>query len=156
MGSGIDDRLKKFKGGFAPLPIALKDSNGRAYRRSDYRGQITLVNFWATWCSPCLQEIPSLNRLKAAMQDTPFELISINFAEKPATIRDFLRRVNVEFPVLLDTDGQFAAAWKVLAFPSTYVIGPDGRIHFGVNAAIEWDTPEVIAALRQLAAVERR
>ncbi len=154
-GSGIDDRLKKFKGKFLPLPIDLKDSAGHAYKRRDYAGQITLVNFWATWCSPCLQEIPSLNRLKAAMQGTPFELISINYAEKPATIRDFLRRVNLDFPVLLDTDGKFAAAWQVLAFPSTYVIGPDGRIQFGVNAAIEWDTPEVINTLRALAATPR-
>jgi peroxiredoxin len=84
------------------------------------------------------------------MQGEAFELISVNYAEDEQVIRQFLQHVNVDFPVLLDTDGKVSARWNVFAFPSTFVIGPDGRIHYGVNAAIHWDSPEVIATIKGL------
>jgi len=149
-GSGIDDRLKPFKANLQPPAIDLPNILGGNYRRANYQGQITVVNFWATWCPPCVQEIPSLNRLKSAMQDVPFELISINYAEEVNAVNEFLRRVDVKFPVLLDIDGKFAASWNVVAFPSTFVIGPNGKIRYGVNAGIHWDNPEVMKKLRAL------
>lgn len=150
LGSGLDHRLKPFKGQFQPYPINLRDANGKLYKRESYSGQITIVNFWATWCPPCVREIPSLNRLREKMQGTPFELVSINFAESPQTISEFLKQVDVEFPVLLDETGKVSANWHVVAFPSTFIIGPDGNIHYGVNAGIEWDNPDVINTLRKL------
>lgn len=84
------------------------------------------------------------------MQGKPFELISINYAEKTETIKEFMQMVDVEFPVLLDEQGLEAAKWKVIAFPSTFVIGKDGLIHYGVNAGIEWDTPDVINAVDKM------
>ena len=84
------------------------------------------------------------------MQDKPFQLISINYAEPPDAIRKFMQMVNVEFPVLVDERGLEAAKWKVIVFPSTFVIGMDGLIHYGVNAGIEWDTPEVLHVINQL------
>jgi hypothetical protein len=64
VGSGIDNRLKPFKGKFLPHPVDLKDAAGKRYQREDYQGQVTVINFWATWCPPCVKEIPSLNRLR--------------------------------------------------------------------------------------------
>ena len=149
-GSGVDNRLKKFKGNFQPHPIDLIDASGKRYQRDNYQGQITIVNFWATWCPPCVQEIPSLNRLREKMRGVPFELISINYAESVQTISRFLEQVDVEYPVLLDQTGKISVTWNVVAFPSTFIIGPDGKIHYGVNAAIHWDNPEVIATLKAL------
>ncbi|MGD8640194.1 MAG: TlpA disulfide reductase family protein [Gammaproteobacteria bacterium] len=149
-GSGVDSRLKKFKSQFQPPPIDLQDATGQRYHRDNYQGQITVVNFWATWCPPCVQEIPSLNRLKEKMQGVPFELISINYAESADTISEFLKQVNVEYPVLLDKTGKVSVHWNVVAFPSTFIIGPDGKIRYGVNAAIHWDAPEVIATIKAL------
>lgn len=150
VGSGIDNRLKPFKGKFLPYPIDLKDASGKRYQKDDYKNQVTVINFWATWCPPCVKEIPSLNRLREQMQDIPFELISVNYAESPATIIDFLKKVDVHFPVLLDESGKVSVRWKVIAFPSTFIIGADGKIHYGVNAAIHWDNPEVISAFKDL------
>lgn len=147
---GLDTQLKPYSGQIKAEPITLTDANGNAFTVADYRGQVTIINFWASWCRPCVKEIPSLNRLKQAMQGKPFRLISINFAESAADINDFLKMVDVDFPVLLDLDGRIAGQWKVFAFPSTFVIGPDGQIHFGVNAGIHWDTPEVMQQLQQL------
>ncbi|HID50359.1 MAG TPA: TlpA family protein disulfide reductase [Chromatiales bacterium] len=146
----LDSRLKPYRGRVQPRPFALRDAAGRPFRRDSFTGRITLVNFWASWCPPCVEEIPSLNRLKQKMRGRPFELISINYAESPAHIRDFMQKVAVDFPVLVDPDGRLTARWQVVAFPSTFVIGPDGTIRYGVNAAIEWDTPEVIRQLEQL------
>lgn len=148
--SGIDFRIKKFKGNLNPLPIVLPDVFGKSYDIQSFYNQVTLVNFWATWCTPCIKEIPSLNRLRQIMQGKPFELISINYAEEPSTIKEFLKKVDVDFPVLIDADGSESKKWKVIAFPSTFVIGPDGKIQYGVNAGIEWDSPAVVKIINQM------
>ena len=84
------------------------------------------------------------------MQDKPFELISVNYAEDAYKISLFLQQVKVNFPVLLDLDGKVSANWNIVVFPSTFVIGPDGMIHYGVNGAIHWDSPQVVKQLNQL------
>jgi len=147
----LDSALKKYQAKNAPVDINLKTVFGKDYHKSNYKNQITIVNFWATWCKPCLEEIPSLNRLHAKMKNTPFEIIAINYGEKPAAILNFMKIVKVDFPILIDESGEQAVKWNVYAFPSTFVIGPDGKFHYGVNAGILWDTPEVIATLNQLA-----
>jgi thiol-disulfide isomerase/thioredoxin len=148
--SGLNTRLKPYRGQVEATPFSLLDTNGERFEFRNEPGKVTLINFWATWCPPCVKEIPSLNRLKQQMQGKPFELISIDYAEDAQRIREFMDKVDVHFPVLLDPDGKLAGQWKVVAFPSTFVIGPDGKIHYGVNAGIHWDTPEVIELLDQL------
>jgi len=148
--NGIDDSIKTFKGNDIPYAIKLIDAYGNTFKKNDFKGQITLVNFWATWCPPCVQEIPSLNRLKKEMSGLPFELISINYAEDKQAILNFMEKVNVEFPVLLDHNGDFAKKWKVITYPSTFIIGPSGKIKYGVNAAIEWDDPQFIDKIKSL------
>ena len=148
--SGIDIYLKEYKGVITPLAIKLEDAHGNTIEKNDYKGQVTVINFWATWCPPCVQEIPSLNRLKKKMKCLPFELISINYAEEKKTILEFMKKVNVEFPVLLDKDGGFAKKWNVITYPSTFIIDKEGKIKYGVNAAIEWDDPEFIKKIKAL------
>lgn len=147
---GLDISLKPFKANPQPHVLDLFTADGIRIMRTDYRGKVTVVNFWASWCPPCVEEIPSLNNLRKKMQGKPFELISVNYAEDKTVVEQFLQRVNVDFPVLLDTDGQVSGQWGVIAYPSTFVIGPDGSIRYGVNAAIHWDTPEVVGALNAL------
>ena len=146
----FDTKLKPFKGNRTPSEITLLDATGLRHVYKDFRGQVTLVNFWATWCPPCLQEIPSLNRLVRKMQGKPLRLVSIDFGEPQKNVTDFLKKVQVDFPVLLDSDGSISNAWKVVVLPSTFVIGKDGRIVYGINASIEWDSPEIIALLNKL------
>lgn len=146
----LNIKLKKFRGNTNPHPFNLLDVNNKRFVKNNYKGKVTVVNFWATWCPPCVQEIPSLNHLKEIMRDKNFELISINYGEDKKTIEDFMQKINVDFPVLLDPDGKQAAKWKVLVFPSTFVIGVDGKIKYGVNAAIHWDAPSVVKQLKAL------
>lgn len=149
-GTPLDTTLTPFKGNPIPPPLDLYDAKGVRHVHDDYRGKVTLVNFWASWCGPCIEEIPSLNRLREKMEGRPFELISVDYAEERDRILEFLADVDVDFPVLLDTDGTVSAKWNVLVFPSTFVIGPDGRIAYGVKGGIHWDAPETVATLKAL------
>jgi len=148
----LDISLKKYQGGRDVPPLDLIDMRGKRSIRNDYKGKVTVVNFWATWCPPCVEEIPMLNRLSEKMAGVDFELLSVNFGQEKSTISDFLKKVNVEFPVLLDEGGKTAGEWNTIVLPSTFVIGPDGKFSYAVNAAIEWDSPEVVKALKKLAA----
>lgn len=150
--SGIDEKLKPYHGSVQPLTFSLKDINGNTVHRPSFKGKVTIINFWASWCRPCVEEIPSLNRLRNAIKAKNFELISINYAETAAHIKKFMHQVAVDYPVLVDPEGKLAGRWNVVAFPSTFVIGTDGQIKYGVNAAIHWDTPEIIKKITALAA----
>jgi thiol-disulfide isomerase/thioredoxin len=130
----------------------LKDARGRAHAMADNRGRVTLVNFWATWCPPCVHEIPSMNRLVAAYDPRDFAIVSVNFKESPAHVQAFMNKIAVDFPVLIDPDGATAARWRVFAFPSSFLVDRQGRIRYSVNTAIEWDTPEVRAVIDRLRA----
>ena len=132
--------------------FALLDAKGRAHALDDSFGRITLVNFWATWCPPCVHEIPSMNRLAAGYDPTEFAIVSINFKESPEHVRAFMERVEVDFPVLMDEDGRVSAEWGVFAFPSSFLLDRDGSIRYSVNTAIEWDADEVHEVIRRLLA----
>ena len=146
----LDSVLKPYRAEPIPPTISLRDVNGARVVLEQYRNKITIVNFWASWCPPCVEEIPSLNRLMAKMRGKPFALVSVNYAESPETISAFLKQVRVDFPVLMDRDGSVSAQWNVIAYPSTFVIGPDGKIRYGVNAAISWDSQDVVDKLNSL------
>lgn len=130
----------------------LQDIRGRWHQAEENLGRVTLVNFWASWCPPCVHEIPSMNRLAGAYSEDEFAIVSINFREDPQHIRDFMKRVEVDFPVLMDHDGRVSRDWGVFAFPSSFIVDRNGAVRYSVNAAIEWDTDavrEVIERLRQ-------
>lgn len=132
-----------------PAPVfSLVDALGVRQKLSP--GRVTLVNFWATWCPPCVHEIPSMNRLAAAYDTKQFGIVSINFKEDAPHVLAFLKRVNVDFPVLLDVDGAVSNRWKVFAFPSSFLLDRQGRVRYSVNTAIEWDDPAVKAVIDRL------
>lgn len=147
----LNSKLTAYQGNPQPLPLNLSDVQGQPIRVENYKNKITIVNFWASWCPPCVEEIPSLNRLKQQMRGYDFELISINYVETAKIVMDFMRRVKVDFSVLMDLDGSVARNWNVVAFPSTFIIGPDGKIKYGVNAAIDWDSKETVSIIQSLA-----
>jgi thiol-disulfide isomerase/thioredoxin len=128
----------------------LIDARGMRHQLAESLGRVTLVNFWATWCPPCVHEIPSMNRLAAAYDEDEFAIVSINFREDPDHILQFMREVNVDFPVLMDEDGAVSRDWGVFAFPSSFIIDRNGRIRYSVNTAIEWDTDTVMQVINRL------
>jgi thiol-disulfide isomerase/thioredoxin len=141
--------LKPWSGGATPA-LALSDLEGRAHRLVDYRGKVVLVNFWATWCVPCRDEMPSIERLRASLEGRPFVVLAVNLAEPESRIRKFLQAVPVGFPVLLDRDTQTARAWQAKLLPATYIVGPDGAIRYRHLGELDWSSPEIRDAILAL------
>jgi thiol-disulfide isomerase/thioredoxin len=121
----------------------LSEIGGETYSSDDLKGKVVLLNFWATWCPPCVEELPSLNRLQERYRNKDLEIVSVDFRETPEEMTSFLKQTPVDFPVLLDIDGRTSLAWGVFSFPSSFIIDRKGRIRYTANRAIDWDSDEV-------------
>ncbi|BCN93513.1 hypothetical protein THMIRHAM_12980 [Thiomicrorhabdus immobilis] len=127
-----------------PAPIfELTDIAGKSINLQEKQGKVILLNFWASWCTPCVKEIPSMNRLAESFDANQFEIVSVNFKESPETIAAFLKKVQVDFPVLIDLDGKVSDQYEIFSFPSSFIIDAQGQLRYSVNAAIEWDDPNI-------------
>lgn len=138
--------LKRWSGGATP-PLELPDLQGARHRLADYRGKVVLVNFWATWCAPCREEMPSIERLRASLEGKRFVVLAVNLAEPEARIRKFLEAVPVGFPVLLDRDTSTTRAWQARLLPATYIVGLDGAIRYRQVGELDWSQPQVREAI---------
>lgn len=143
-------------GDLKPLPakpaaaLALPSLDGGTVQLEQMRGRVVLVNFWAVWCPPCRKEMPSMARLAGKLGERPFTILGVNIGESPDEIRDFLKQVPVNFPILLDADGANLKPWQVFAFPTSYVVDKQGRLRLGLFGSIEWDAPETVARIEAL------
>jgi len=145
--------LRPYRGGPQPPLLNLPDLDNQQQNLKDYRGQVVLVNFWASWCPPCVHEMPSMQKLQDHFSGQPFTILAVNMAEEPAAIKRFLRDdVKVSFTILQDADGSTLNRWKVFAYPTSYLIGRDGTIKYALFGAIDWDTPDVISIVDKLLA----
>lgn len=124
-------------------PLELADMQGKKHRLADYRGKVVLVNFWATWCVPCREEMPSIERLRASLEGRRFVVLAVNLAEPESRIRKFLEGVPVRFAVLLDRDAKATRVWQAKLLPATYIVGPDGVIRYRHVGELDWSKPEV-------------
>ena len=142
-------KLKPWTGGEPPT-LALKDLDGKQHQLADYRGKVLVVNFWATWCAPCVEEMPSFERLAKRLAREPFALLTVNFGEKPKRIEPFLKKIGVDVPVLVDSDMSASRAWVKKGLPTTFIIDGDQNIRYQVLGELTWDAPEVEARIREL------
>lgn len=137
----------------APLPdFTLNDMQGKVHTLSDYRGKVVMVNFWATYCGPCIKEMPSMQRLKEKMAGKPFAILAVDMAEEPADVAAFFNKhkIKVDFSLLLDPDGAVVEQWMISAVPTTFILDPAGKIRYALYGGLEWDNDEVVATLHGL------
>jgi len=144
------DLLRPVREPFPAPPLALPDLAGRQVDLAALRGQVVLVNFWATWCPPCVEEIPSLDRLQAQLAPRGFTVLAVDVGEDRATVERFLADKPVRFPVLLDPEGGSFKTWKAYAFPTSVVLDRAHRARYAVYGAFAWDSPEVVEAIGRL------
>lgn len=109
--------------------LDLEGLDGMRYELSEYLGGVVLVNFWATWCPPCVREMPTLQQLRHKLRDREFEILAVNLGEDVETIEAFLAKMSpsLEFPILLATDESIMTEWKILGLPATYIVDTKGR-----------------------------
>ena len=120
--------------------FTLKSASGANLRLQEQRGQVVLVNFWATWCGPCRQEMPHLNRIYDKYKSAGFVLLGVNIDDDPRAAADLAAKLGVKFPVLLDSDKKVSRAYDLSAMPATLLIDRDGRvrhIHRGYRDGVE-------------------
>jgi peroxiredoxin len=141
--------LAPWPGGPTP-ELRARTLDGKEIRLADFRGRTVIVNFWATWCAPCVAEMPALQRLRDRLASTGVEVIAVNFQENAARIRPFVEQAGLTFPVVRDHDGTLRAAWKVNVFPASFVVAPDQRIRFSAAGEVDWSDPRVESRLRGL------
>ena len=131
-------------------PLRLPDFDGRPFKLEDHAGRVVLVNFWASWCRPCVTEIPSLHRLDAAMADNDFKIVTVNVGEDRERVAEFLQQVPVELPVLMDYDASTSKDWMIYVYPSSYLVDHQGKIRYAYLGALEWDSIENLKIVRSL------
>jgi peroxiredoxin len=141
--------IKPWTGGATPA-LDLQDMKGRQHRLADYKGKVVLVNFWATWCEPCRDEMPSIERLRQSLAGKPFEVLAVNLAEPPSRIERFLEKMPLSFPLLLDRDSGVAKAWKARILPATYLIGRDGKVRYVHYGDRDWADDEAMKKISAL------
>ena len=141
--------LQPWSGGATPA-LALPDLQGRTVTLHDLRGRVVLVNFWATWCEPCREEMPSIGRLRQRLAGRPFEVLLVNFGEGVPKIEEFLRREKLSLPVLRDADKAAASAWRAGGLPMTFLVDARGRVRYSVFGEKDWNEGEARDTVEKL------
>ena len=123
----------------------LKTLDNKSLSLSEFQGSYVLVNFWATWCKPCVREIPSLNNLYKKFKDKNFEIIAINVGQNAEVVNNFINTTSpIDFTILLDENIDLVS-WKVEAIPTTFLVDDKGTIIYKVEGEKHWDSPEFIS-----------
>ncbi len=134
--------------------FALQNMDEETIKLSDYRGKVVLLNFWATWCPPCVRELPSMERLQQLVGKDVFKVIAINQMEEPDDVFAFTGQLTMEptFEIVFDSDSRISQAYAVRGLPTTYLIDKKGNIRYRAVGGREFDHVEVVKLIKQLIA----
>jgi peroxiredoxin len=138
--------------GLAP-DFAVPDLAGQAVRLSGLRGRVVLLNLWTTWCPPCREEMPSMERLYQRFKDRGFVLLAASQDEGgAAVVEPFVRQLGLTFPVLIDPEHQIGDRYQVWGYPESFLIDREGRVVERIVGPRDWSAPEHVAAVERLLA----
>jgi peroxiredoxin len=130
--------------------LSVRDAKGDVRRLDEYRGQAVVLNFWATWCEPCLSEMPSLEDLERKFSGRAFKILAVNFAESEERVKAFLENYGIKLEVLYDKDMGAAKRWNARILPASFVIDPEGRVRYTVLGEADWTAPAIVSAIEKL------
>lgn len=131
-------------------PFELQDLSGQMLRLADYVDRPVILNFWATWCPPCLAEMPAMQRAHEQVAHEGIAVIAVNVGDDPATVTEFLSKVPVAFPIPLDIDSEVVQSYPVKGLPTTFVIDPAGTLVYVAMGEREWDDAVLLDQVRAL------
>ncbi len=156
------DRIQPVTAGTVAPDFEVNDLLGRRVRLSDHRGEVVLVNIWATWCPPCVKEMPSMERLYQKIGGDGFEIMAISIDVEPGgfdldgnpggDIQAFADSLGLTFPILHDPSGAIQQLYRTTGVPESFLIGTDGILYKRVAGPTEWDAPEYKELIRRLLA----
>ena len=151
--SGGEGPLREFTRTVPPRPVpdfAFADKAGRSLSIADFRGQVVLLNVWATWCAPCVKELPALDRLQGKLSFDKARVVALSIDRGGlASVLPFYERLAIrDLAIHVDPPAKVWTALSVKALPLTLLIDPQGREVGRVEGAVEWDAPEALALIR--------
>jgi len=117
---------------------------------ADFSGRVVLVNFWATWCKPCEDEIPAMERLYRRLHGEGFELVAVSVDEDPAEVERFRERMQISFPIAVDPRQEISRRYQTMGFPESFLIDRDGRLVERYIGPREWDHRDYVERIRSL------
>jgi len=123
------------------------DMKGNIWSLSKLKGQVVFLNFWATWCSPCREEMPAMQRLYTKLPKDKFKMIALFNNDKPAVVENFVAKLGITFPILSDESNIIGAKYGLTGLPETFIIDKQGVIREKFIGPAEWDSPEVVDML---------
>jgi peroxiredoxin len=133
-----------------PVDFNLLDINGNKIVLSGLKGKIVFLNFWATWCSPCREEMPSMQKLYARFKDKDFAMVAVSLNEPASAVKKFFKDYNLTFTALLDSDGELMSPYGIRGIPNTFIIDRDGTIIGKAFGPRKWDDQKAIALFEHL------
>jgi len=138
-----------------PMDFKLKDIKGKSVRLSDFRGKVVFLNFWATWCPPCKYEMPSMQKLYDKLRHKNFAMVAVDLQEPVSRVKDFIKKYELSFTVLLDSKGDVGRQFGILSIPSTFILDKEGGIIGKIFGPREWDGKEAVDFFEHLMAIEK-
>jgi len=127
-----------------PAPdFSLQDASGKTWQLSNLKGKVVFLNFWATWCKPCRDEMPSMEALNKAMAGKPFQMLGIVYNDDLQMADSFARRLGATFPVLANPGPKLTDAYMITGVPETFLIDADGILRHKFIGPYNWYTPEM-------------
>ncbi len=142
--------LKQVKRADAP-DVLLKALDGQNHALARHAGKLVLVNFWATWCQPCIREMPSMERLYAKYKPQGLEIVAVSLDQgNEDDVREFVAKLKLTFPIVLDPEHKAKALYKVRGLPTTYLVDRKGRVAGYGAGAREWDSEAAFALVGHL------
>mgnify|MGYP001062628636 CR=1 FL=1 len=137
-------------GDMAP-DFQLEDTKGNQVSLASLRGKVVLVNFWATWCPPCIEEMPSMERLHEVLSGEDFVMLAINTEQNGRSlVPEFLQKTPYTFPILYDDKGIAQNLYGVFKFPESFIVGKDGKVVEKIIGPLDWSSTDAITYLKNL------
>jgi peroxiredoxin len=131
--------------------FSLQDLDGKSVSLADFQGKLILLNFWASWCTPCLEEMPAMQAAWEKYSEQGFVILAIaGDRGNSKAVRKFVSKLNLTFPVLLDPDGDVRNDYEVMALPTSYIIGRDGKIAGRVTRSKDWASEKADALIESM------
>ncbi len=136
-------KVQRMEIGKSAPDFVLQDTSGKDWELSSLKGKVVLVNFWATWCKPCRDEMGSMEALNKAMGDKPFQMLSIVFNDDLDMADSFAKRLGATFPVLGNPGEELTQAYMITGVPETFLIDADGILRHKFIGPYDWNSPEM-------------